>query len=789
MGAVILMASEAPNAGFARSLGLLDVVMVGVASMIGGAIFVLVGPGLAEAGPALMIAFLINGIITIFTAFTYAELSSALPDTGGGYRWVREGLPRPNAFLSGWMSWFAHTIAGSLYAVAFASFFVHLLDIAGIMESSAGLEKGFAALAIVVFTFVNVRGTSHTGKVGSAITITQISIIGILIIAALFAMAFTNPQWPENFEDFMPHGISGLVIAMGLTFIAFEGYEVIAQTGNELKNPKKNIPRAIFISLLVVITIYILFTFAFIGGLSSEEVGQPSWQFIGSFGELGIIEAAKSFMPFGVIIVLVGGFVSTLAALNATAYSSSRVSYAMGAHYNLPHFFGRISQRYKTPVISTIASGIIMLIMAVSLDLTELAFAASVMFLFLFAQVNYAAITIRRLYGKKLDYTFKTPFFPLIPTLGMLSAFGLSLYLLFTQPGSWAIAITWIIIGFVIYKGYTSKKEIEHYAPLVYNQGPQERKEYRILIIYNPKHVTDYFKIANAIAKEKDSEISFLSVVRIPVHLPLAASSKVAESEIEEFNELKKSIPQSIRHRYLVRISHDETEAILATVEEQGINIVIVDFAFLRNNRKLLSLSTCDFLGVRLGKNFDEDLANVVVSYDKGRHSDLGLKIANAIAKEYKSRVRVVRCVVEKPETELEIMNRINEMMFDLDMKRVFFEKVYPKSKNVSPSLLENFDKFPNELVILGAGNQADQAFSPKTMEIIDKSKKSVFVVRDHRFSEFHARRFWKIISSRLRENRHIYRIYVDIVHLGYSLKARRAQRYDEEYFDSKLKK
>jgi amino acid transporter len=783
------MASEAPNAGFARSLGLLDVVMVGVASMIGGAIFVLVGPGMAEAGPALMIAFLINGIITIFTAFTYAELSSALPDTGGGYRWVREGLPRPNAFLSGWMSWFAHTIAGSLYAVAFASFFVHLLDIAGIMESSAGLEKGLAALAIVVFTFVNVRGTSHTGKVGSAITITQISIIGILIIAALFAMAFTNPQWPENFEDFMPHGISGLVIAMGLTFIAFEGYEVIAQTGNELKNPKKNIPRAIFISLLVVIAIYILFTFAFIGGLSSEEVGQPSWQFIGSFGELGIIEAAKSFMPFGVIIVLVGGFVSTLAALNATAYSSSRVSYAMGVHYNLPYFFGRISPRYKTPVISTIASGIIMLIMAVSLDLTKLAFAASVMFLFLFAQVNYAAITIRRLYGKKLDYAFKTPFFPLIPTLGMLSAFGLSLYLLFTQPGSWAIAITWIIIGFVIYKGYTSKKEIEHYAPLVYNQGPQERKEYRILIIYNPKHVTDYFKIANAIAKEKDSEISFLSVVRIPVHLPLAASSKVAESEIEEFNELKKSIPQSIRHRYLVRISHDETEAILATVEEQGINIVIVDFAFLRNNRKLLSLSTCDFLGVRLGKNFDEDLANVVVSYDKGRHSDLGLKIANAIAKEHKSRVRVVRCVVETPETELEIMNRINEMMFDLEMKRVFFEKVYPKSKNVSPSLLENFDKIPNELVILGAGNQADQAFSPKTMEIIDKSKKSIFVVRDHRFSEFHARRFWKIISSRLRENRHIYRIYVDIVHLGYSLKARRAQRYDEEYFDSKLKK
>jgi len=105
--------------GLVRSLSLLDVVMVGIASMIGGAIFVLVGPGIGAAGPALMLAFLVNGIITLFTALTYAELSSALPSTGGGYRWIREGLPRPNAYISGWMAWFAHSIAGSLYAVAF----------------------------------------------------------------------------------------------------------------------------------------------------------------------------------------------------------------------------------------------------------------------------------------------------------------------------------------------------------------------------------------------------------------------------------------------------------------------------------------------------------------------------------------------------------------------------------------------------------------------------------------------------------------------------------------------
>ncbi|WKT57276.1 APC family permease [Candidatus Nitrosotenuis chungbukensis] len=335
-----------------------------------------------------------------------------MPDTGGGYRWVREGLPRPNSFLSGWMSWFAHTIAGSLYAVAFAAFFAHLLTTTNLIQPSPLFEKGLAALAIVIFTFINVRGTSPTSKVGNVITITQITIIGVLIVAALVAMVFTNPSWPDNFTNFFPKGMSGLVIAMGLTFIAFEGYEVIAQTGNELKNPKKNIPRAILISLCVVIAIYILFTFSFIGGLSSETYDQPSWQFIGSHGEIGIIEAAKDFLPFGALIVIAGGLVSTLAALNATTYSSSRVSYAMGTHYNLPHLFGRIHSKYKTPAISTIASGLIMLFMAITLDLTEIAFAASVMFLFLFAQVNYAAITIRRLYGKKLDYKLQNSILP-----------------------------------------------------------------------------------------------------------------------------------------------------------------------------------------------------------------------------------------------------------------------------------------------------------------------------------------------------------------------------------------
>ena len=94
-------------------------------------------------------------------------------------------------------------------------------------------------------------------------------------------MAFANPNWSENFTDFMPLGITGIALAMGLTFIAFEGYEIISQAGDEIKNPKRNIPRAILLSLAIVVTLYVVFTFVFIGGLNPDDIGMPAWSFIG----------------------------------------------------------------------------------------------------------------------------------------------------------------------------------------------------------------------------------------------------------------------------------------------------------------------------------------------------------------------------------------------------------------------------------------------------------------------------------------------------------------------------
>ena len=366
-----------------RSLNLLDIVMVGIAAMIGGAIFVLTGPAIGLAGSAVLLAFIINAIITLFTAMGYAELGSALPEAGGGYLWVREGLPRPNAFFSGWLSWLAHIIAGSLYAVGFGSFFASFLQSTNILtiDTLFGLipiEKLFAVMAVAVFAFINIRGTSETGKIGTVVTMFQLVAIVSIIVAGLWSMA-SSPNWTANFSDFMPNGFAGLAAAMGLTFIAFEGYEVIVQSGEEVKNPKRNIPRAIFISLALVVFMYCLIAFVSIGAIVPPD-GLPAWQFIGLNGDLGISKAAELFMPYGAFVVLVGGLVSTLAALNATTFSSARVAFAMGRHYNLPHKLSEIHPKFKTPSVAVLISAMIMAIMAYALPLEAIAQASAVIF-------------------------------------------------------------------------------------------------------------------------------------------------------------------------------------------------------------------------------------------------------------------------------------------------------------------------------------------------------------------------------------------------------------------------
>lgn len=725
-----------------RTLSLTDIIMVGIAGMIGGAIFVLTGPAIGLAGQAVLIAIIINAIITVFTAMAYAELGSAIPEAGGGYLWVREGLPRPNAFISGWMAWFAHIIAGSLYAVGFGSFLASLLKMMQVIGDQPlfgiiPLDKLIAIGSIAAFTYINIKGTSETGKTGTIVTVIQLGAIFALIGAGFWTM-YNNPGWTANFEDFMPMGIAGLVAAMGILFIAFEGYEIIVQTGEEVKNPKRNIPRAIFISLAIVVTLYSLVAFVSIGAIFPE--GIASWKFIGDNGELGIMRAAEMFLPYGALIVLGGGMVSTLAALNATTFSSARVAFAMGRHYNLPHRLSSIHPKNKTPHVAIVISGIIMAFIAYALPLTDIAVAAGVIFLLLFTQVNVAVITVRKIYGDKLSYGFKTPLFPLIPVVGIFLKLGLALYLLVTQPLSWVITVLWILIGFAIYRMYTFKREIQHYAPLVTSEGDLKRQDYRVLIPYTPENPDRLLKYAIRVAKETAGEVNILRVITVPAQTPLSAGIAFADAAKRSFEPLEKLLDrEGVPNHYLVRVSHDATEAVLATIEEQKIDLLVTDFEALRHDRKLMTLMTCKVLAVKAendaleiepgGAGDTGERKSMVVVYDGGEHSDAVLKATSWL--EHSGRFRVGLLSIKKGGGEKDGVAMQQDYLGQLgvELKEVRLESEL--SSRSAGAVLSAASSFQPDLVVMGASVGGFSVFhNPDFLALLDQLNCPVVVAR-----------------------------------------------------------
>src|SRR5947199_114523 len=258
---------------FRRDLGLLEITMIGLGPTIGTTIFLLVGPGFAITGPSLILAFGLNFVVTMFTAMAYMELGYAFPETGGGYLWIRRSMRDPWGFLGGWMSWFGHCIVASFYIYGFG--FGLVLAVKTILNAPSlvlyGLDEGaltklFAVLAAGVFIVLNYRGTKLTGRSETAVTIALVAIVISFIIAGLLYLTHAGVP-AANFQPFLRGGsppiqFVSLLGAMGFTFIVFEGYEIIAQTGEEVRNPEKNIPRAVFIVIGLSTLIFILVAFA-----------------------------------------------------------------------------------------------------------------------------------------------------------------------------------------------------------------------------------------------------------------------------------------------------------------------------------------------------------------------------------------------------------------------------------------------------------------------------------------------------------------------------------------------
>lgn len=631
-----------------RTLGLFTITMIGVGGMIGAGIFVLTGIAAGIAGPALVVAFLLNGVIALLTGMTYAELGSAFPEAGGGYLWVKHGLGGTQGFLAGWMSWFAHVVAGSLYALGFGRFAAELWLMAGLPTFGLAeaqwvhlLTLGLMTAAIVFFTAINFRGASETGAVGNIITVTKIVILILFTLFGVLAMLRT-PAWTARFSsDFLPNGFTGVLQAMGLTFIAFEGYEIIAQSGEEVVDPKSNVPRAVFLAIGIAVVLYLLISFVSLGA-TTPPAGLAVYEYLGQKKEVATVEVAQQVFPFGIgaVVLIFSGLVSTMSALNATTYSSSRVSFAMGRDRNLPLFFSRIHPLRHTPHLAVLASGGLMLVMAWALPIEQVAAAADLMFLFLFLQVNLAVLRLRHALPD-LDRGFRVPGFPVTPIVALLANALLAAFLFTYSPRAWLIAAAWVGLGLLLYYVYFMRQEALERPRDILAEEVLVTRGYSVLVpVAHPEQARTMGLIGAIVAQANDGEVLALHVPKVPSQIKLADGRLLLRDARALFDiVIDQAKPLDVPVHTLVRLSRKVSDAVTRTAVESASNLLLLGWPghsgtpglrFGQVIDPLVDNPPVDVAVVRYRAR--RTLRKVLVPVAGGRNSRLAIRLAASMA-------------------------------------------------------------------------------------------------------------------------------------------------------------
>ena len=583
--------------GLARDLTLFDLIMMGVGMMVGAGAVLGMGVSVRLAGPGgTLIAFALSGLLTFLTAMAYAEMSSAIPRAGSIYNFARIAFGRPVGFLAGWISWLASAVAGSLYASLCGMYAVDYLSHLGLLGwlplPVVVEERLCAVLFALLFLGVNYRGVSETGKAQTFLTLAQT--LALLFIAAVgIIVGIRDPARLANFTPFLPRGWSAVLVCMAFEFVAFEGYEVIATAGDEAINPRRNLPRAILWSVAIVTLTYIAVAFALIVGIA--DVGMPPWEWLALQGEKGFGEAVARLIPFGGLLATLTVLFAGTSALNATIYSATRVSYALGRDRMLPGVLGRISATRKTPWVALLFTALIVTLVAAFLPIIHVAATASILFLFMFVLADLCVIKLRRNMAGELTYGFLMPLFPFLPAIAVVVQFVLALYIFNVSPIAWVMATTWILAGIALYLAYARshvlpiREEIltVEETPALAPEGP------RILVpVDSPENALRMIASVVRLADAEQASVELIHMVTIPDQVPLSDAPLYAARGKEAIAEAMLYLAARFPVRTSIRYCRNAARGILAQARRQKVDMILLGSESGPHERKRVLGST-----------------------------------------------------------------------------------------------------------------------------------------------------------------------------------------------------
>ena len=698
-----------------RELSLFHITMMGLGMMIGAGVFLGIGNALYIAGPGgVLLTFTLNGVIALFTALSYAELSSAIPSAGGAYNFARLAFGRGTSFTAGWMEWVASSVAGSLYAVTFAIYTVRYFQGLELLNwipfSTYTTEKIVAFLIAGFFLYINYRGASEAGKVGAFFTLGQTLFLIFIGLVGIFKVT-RDPSLLQNLNPFLPHGWSKILITMGFTYVAFEGYEVIAQAGDETIDPKRNLPKAMIYSVFIVTFTYVAVTFASLVAVKAGTPGieGPVWEWIGGFREKGFGEAVSRLMPYGNFFLTLAVIFASVSALNATIFSATRASYALGRDRMLPRFFANISKKQKTPWVALLFTGIIVMGVAILLPTMDVASSASIMFLFLFFLVNVSVIKIRLNMGDELSYGFIMPFFPWIPIIAIICQGVLAVLLFHMSLIAWIVAPLWIFSGIVIYWVYSRSHAVatEDEILILEEEKAPEEKPYQIMMaVSNMNNALQMIRPTYLINEAKDASMNLIHMVPVPEQVPLVDAEEFMlegkEGILESMMYFVMNFPITTTIRYCRNIAR----GILSAVKEKKIDLLIMGWHGRPRGGTFKLGSTVDLMLERSPSNVVvlKDIGNqkfnrILVPWGGGPHGALALEIANIIAERDKS--EVVLLVVSKPEAKDSPVQVDEIFEGKQEANKEFIRIKSVTATNVTNAILKESEHY--DLVIIGS--------------------------------------------------------------------------------------
>ena len=627
-----------------RDLGLVNVVAISMGAMIGSGIFILPGLAMAEAGPAVILAFVFAGILVLPAALSIAELGTAMPEAGGDYVFIERGMGPGAGTIAGLGTWLMLMFKGALALVGGMLYLGPVLAFFGLTVTTTQIQVIAVGIGILLVG-VNTIGVKQTGGLQNVLVIVMLVILGGFVASTGTHVA------GDSYQNFFAEGAVGLFAATAMVLISYGGVTKVAAVAEEIERPGRNLPLGLLLSLVLTTMLYALIVAVLVGTVDAATLA-------GS--ETPMVDGVDPFFGFiGIVAIVIAALFALISTANAGLLTASRYPFALSRDNLFPELFARINPRFRTPVVAILTTGTAMILIILTLPVEEIAKTAGAFQIIVYILVCLALIAFRQRSPAWYDPAFRAPLYPWVQVFGVVG--GL---FIMTQMDTLPIVggVGFVILGLAWYWVYgrprTDRVGIAGEALIETVEPPSDAMDVERIVVpvSNPSTERGLIRVAAATAADRDqAELVAMNVIAVPEQTAFAQEVTYEQERIDrqqallaEAGEIADELGVGLRIHAMV--GRDVGETILRVIEREDADGVVMGWSGSRKPRERV-----------LGSNIDQIIERAPCEVTLVRHGEIfaGDTVAFVGAGPYSSAVvrQAAAYVDQDPEGSLTIVN------------------------------------------------------------------------------------------------------------------------------------